>query len=223
MENEIIRILIADDHPIVREGLNALINDQPDMEVVAEAANGKNALRSALQNRPDVMLIDLRMPQMDGLETIIAIHEVWPQARIIILTTYDGDEDIYRALQAGAQAYLLKGVPRAELLETIRAVHAGHKRIPTDIAVKLVERISASDLTEREIDVLKLIVAGQNNNEIGNSLAITEGTVKSHVNRILRKLGVNDRTQAATEALRRGIVHLEVLITKVIKIWLSKG
>lgn len=211
MDDESIRVLIADDHPIVREGLKAVINDQPDMKVIAEVSNGKEALRIALQNRPDVMLIDLRMPKLDGLETIIAIHKEWAEARIIILTTYDSDEDIYRALQAGAYAYLLKGVPRAVLLDTIRAVHAGNKRIPTEIAVKLAERISASELTKREMEVLELIVAGQSNKEIGKSLSITEGTVKAHVNNILGKLGVNDRTQAVTEGLRRGIVHLKSL------------
>lgn len=211
MDDESIRVLIADDNPIVREGLKAVINDQPDMKVIAEVSSGKEALRIALQNRPDVMLIDLRMPKLDGLETIIAIHKEWAEARIIILTTYDSDEDIYRALQAGAYAYLLKGVPRAVLLDTIRAVHAGNKRIPTEIAVKLAERISASELTKREMEVLELIVAGQSNKEIGKSLSITEGTVKAHVNNILGKLGVNDRTQAVTEGLRRGIVHLKSL------------
>jgi two-component system NarL family response regulator len=211
MADLVIRILVADDHPIVREGLNAVINDQPDMEVVAEASNGKDAVQLALENRPDVMLIDLRMPKMDGLEAIIAIQREWPQARVVILTTYDGDEDIYQALQAGACAYLLKGVPRAELLDTIRAVHNGSKRIPPEVAVKLAERISSSELTERELEVLKLIVAGQNNKEIGISLSITEGTVKAHVNNILGKMGVNDRTQAVTEALRRGIVRLKSL------------
>jgi two-component system NarL family response regulator len=211
MDKELIRVLIADDHPIVRDGLNAVINDQLDMEVVAEAANGNEAVDLAREHSPDVMLIDLRMPQLNGLEAIKAIHSDWPQARIIVLTTYDGDEDIYRALQAGAHAYLLKGMPRAELLDTIRAVHAGHKRIPTDIAVKLAERISASELTQRELEVLQHIVDGQSNKEIGKSLSITEGTVKAHVNNILGKLGVKDRTQAVTEGLRRGIVHLKSL------------
>jgi DNA-binding NarL/FixJ family response regulator len=209
MGDSSIRVLIADDHPIVRDGLNAVINDQPDMEVVAEATNGKEAVELALQHRPDVLLIDLRMPQMNGLEAVSTIRAEWPRARIIILTTYDGDEDVYRALQAGAQAYLLKGMPRSELLNTIRAVHAGHKRIPPEVAVKLAEHISASELTERERDVLELIVAGSSNKEIGEKLIITEGTVKAHVNSILGKLGVNDRTQAVTEAMRRGIVHLE--------------
>jgi two-component system NarL family response regulator len=209
MGGALIRIVIADDHPIVRDGLKAVINDQPDMEVVAEAANGKETVQLALQHRPDVLLIDLRMPQLNGVEAINAIRTDWPQVRIIILTTYDGDEDIYRALQAGAQAYLLKGMPRAELLDTIRAVHAGRKRIPPAIAAKLAERIAASELTERELEVLELIVAGQSNKEIGNSLSITEGTVKAHVNSVLGKLGVSDRTQAVTEALRRGIVYLD--------------
>jgi two-component system NarL family response regulator len=204
-----IRILIADDHPIVRDGLNAIISDQKDMEVVAEAANGLEAIKLAKQHRPDVLLIDLRMPQLNGLETLYAIKTDWEQARIIILTTYDGDEDIYRALQAGAQAYILKGMPRDELLSTIRAVHAGRKRIPPEVASKLAERIAASELTERELEVLKSIVSGMSNKEIGNNLSITEGTVKAHVNSILGKMGVTDRTKAVTEALRRGIVHLE--------------
>lgn len=209
MADPVIRILIADDHPIVRDGLNAIISDQKDMEVVAEAANGNEAIKLAKQHKPDVMLIDLRMPQLNGLETLYAIRSEWEQARIIILTTYDGDEDIYRALQAGAQAYLLKGMSRTDLLSTIRAVHAGRKRIPPEVASKLAERISASELTERELEVLKLIVSGMSNKKIGTHLSITEGTVKAHVNSILSKLGVPDRTKAVTEALRRGIVHLK--------------
>ena len=204
-----ITVLIADDHPIVRDGLNAIINDQKDMEVVAEAANGNEAIRLAQLHRPDVMLIDLRMPQMNGLEALYAIRSEWEQANIIILSTYDGDEDIYRALQAGAQAYILKGSSRAELLSTIRAVHSGRKRIPLEVAAKLAERISATELTDRELEVLESIVAGMSNKEIGNHLSITEGTVKAHVNSILGKMGVTDRTKAVTEAIRRGIVHLE--------------
>jgi two-component system NarL family response regulator len=204
-----ISVLIADDHPVVRDGLNAIINDQPDMEVVAEAANGIEAIELAQHHRPDVMLIDLRMPQLTGLEAMYAIRTDWEHAKIIILTTYDGDEDIYRALQAGAQAYLLKGMPRSELLSTIRSVHSGRKRIPPEVASKLAERISLSELTPRELEVLSLIVRGMSNKEIGTNLSITEGTVKAHVNSILGKLNVSDRTQAATEAIRRGIVHLE--------------
>lgn len=209
MAEKKISVLIADDHPVVRDGLNAIINDQEGMEVVAEAANGKEAVELAQRFRPDIMLIDLRMPKLNGLETLIAIRQEWEQAKIIILSTYDGDEDIYRALQAGAQAYLLKGMPRTELLSTIRAVHSGRKRIPPEVASKLAERLSLSDLTVREVEVLDLIVSGMSNKEIGNNLSITEGTVKTHVNNILIKLNVSDRTNAATEAIRRGIIHLQ--------------
>ena len=211
MAENIIRILVADDHPIVRDGLNAVINDQADMEVVAEASDGQKAIELALQHRPDVMLIDLRMPKVSGLEAIRKIQADWPEARFIILTTYDNEEDIYMALKAGAQSYLLKGVAREELLDTIRAVHAGNKRLPPRVAAKLAERITASELTERELEVLKLIAAGQSNKEIGRSLSITEGTVKAHINSILGKLEVNDRTQAVTKAIRRGIVDLDSL------------
>lgn len=203
-----INVLIADDHTIVREGLVAVISEQSDMRVVGQAASGKEAVQLALCMRPDIILMDLRMPEMNGIQAIQAIRDDWARARIIVLTTYDGDEDIYQALQAGASAYLLKDIPRAELFETIRAVHAGHKRIPPEVAAKLAERLSAPELTARELDVLRLIVDGQSNREIGNTLHITEGTVKFHVNNILSKLGVQDRTQVVTEALRRGIVHL---------------
>jgi two-component system NarL family response regulator len=204
-----LRILIADDHPVVREGLAAIIERQPDMSVVAEAANGQETLDLFRQHRPDVTLVDLRMPKLDGVTVITTIRQEFPEARIIILTTYDGDEDIYRGLLAGAKAYLLKDAPREALLEAIRAVHTGQKRIPAEVAAKLAERLSSSELTGRELEVLRLIVAGRSNKEIGQALSITEGTVKAHVNNILSKLGVNDRTQAVTEALRRGLVHLQ--------------
>lgn len=209
MTEKKIYVLIADDHPVVRDGLKSIINDQKDMVAVAEAENGIEAIKLALMHRPDVLLIDLRMPQANGVEVLNAIREEWEQAKIIILTTYDGDEDIYRALQAGAKAYMLKGISRSELLSTIRAVHSGRKRIPPEVAVKLAERMSASELTNRELEVLQLIVSGMSNKEIGKKLSITEGTVKAHVNGVLGKLGVADRTKAATEAIRRGIVHLE--------------
>lgn len=209
MDKKKITILIADDHPIVRDGLNSIINDQEDMEVVAEATNGCEAIELALRHRPDVLMIDLRMPKMNGLDALYAIREEWNQVKIIILTTYDGDEDIYRALQAGAKAYMLKGISRSELLSTIRAVHSGRRRIPPEVAIKLAERISASELTGREMEVLELIVSGMSNKEIGRILSITEGTVKAHVNNLFGKLGVTDRTKAVTEAIRRGIVHLE--------------
>lgn len=204
-----IRVLIADDHPVVREGLAAMLNRRPDMEVVAEVGDGKTAVAAYAEHQPDIVLMDLRMPQMGGVASIQAIRADYPDARIIVLTTFDGDEDIFRGLEAGARAYLLKDTPREELLDTIRAVHAGHRRIPPDIAAKLADRMLTPDLTPREMDVLRLIVAGQSNREIGQSLAITEGTVKAHVNNILGKLNVNDRTQAVTEALRRGLVHLD--------------
>jgi two-component system NarL family response regulator len=204
-----IRVLLADDHPVVREGLAALLNRRADMAVIGEVADGRSAVQFYQEHQPDVTLMDLRMPQMGGVQAIVAIREQFPQARIIVLTTYDGDEDIYRGLQAGAMAYLLKDTPREELLETIRAVHAGQRRIPPEVASKLVERITGPALTERELAVLEQIVAGKSNREIGEALVITEGTVKAHVNNLLSKLGVSDRTQAVTEALRRGIVHLD--------------
>ncbi len=209
MPESLIRILIADDHAVVREGLAAMIARRADMQVAAEAEDGRRAVELARQLKPDVILMDLRMPEMGGVEAITHIRAARPAARIIVLTTYDGDEDIYRALQAGAEAYLLKDTPRDELLEAIRAVHAGQKRIPAEVAAKLAVRLTAEALTPRELEVLKLIVAGRSNKEIGAALGIAEGTVKIHVNNLLGKLGVTDRTQAVTEALKRGIVHLD--------------
>lgn len=203
-----INILLVDDHPIVREGLAALIERRGEMRVVAEAAEGETAVALYALHQPDVVLIDLRMPGMGGVAAITAVRQQFPTARFIILTTYDGDEDIYRGLQAGAMAYLLKDTPRQELPDTIRAVHAGQKRIPPEVAAKLTERMLGPALTEREQAVLDLIVRGRSNKEIGQELSITEGTVKAHVNNVLGKLGVNDRTQAVTEALRRGLAHL---------------
>jgi two-component system, NarL family, response regulator len=203
-----IRILIADDHPVVREGLAAMIKRRTDMTVVAEANHGQEAVALFHQHQPDVVLMDLRMPEMDGVEAILTIREQTPEARVIVLTTYDTDEDIYRALRAGAKAYLLKDTPREELLDTIRAVSAGRTRVPSDVAAKLVERVSSETLTAREVDVLRLIVAGHSNREIATRLYISEGTVKTHVNHILMKLGVSDRTQAVTTALKRGLVAL---------------
>ena len=204
-----LRVIIVDDHPIVRAGLEAVISDQPDMLVVGQAATGTEAVDLALRERPDVALMDLRLPEMNGVEAIAAIRAHWPDARVIVLTTFDGDEDIYRALQTGAQSYLLKDTPRADLLEAIRAVARGQKRIPPEVAARLVERIGAPALTEREIDVLRLMAHGRSNKEIGAELHISEGTVKFHVNNILGKLGVADRTQAVTSALQRGIIHLD--------------
>lgn len=204
-----IRVLIADDHFVVRMGLAAVIHTQTDMTVVAEAMTGKQAVDLFRQHRPDVTLMDLRMPEMDGIEAITAIRREFPDSRFIVLTTYDGDEDIYRALQAGARAYLLKDMLRDALVEAIRAVHAGQRRLPAEVANRLAERMNRTELTARELEVLRLIVAGKSNKEIAAALFIAEGTVKIHINNILSKLGVSDRTQAATFALQRGIVHLD--------------
>ena len=205
-----IRILIVDDHPVVREGLAALVERRPDMTVVGEAGTGAAAVVQFRRLLPDVTLMDLRMPELGGVAAIGQIRAEFPAARIIVLTTYDGDDDIYHGLQAGARAYLLKDAPRDELLDAIRAVHAGQTRIPPAVAARLAERMmSGPDLSPRELAVLTAIVAGRSNREIGTDLTISEGTVKAHINSILGKLGVTDRTQAVTTALQRGIVHLE--------------
>ena len=200
--------MVIDDQTVVRQGFIALINTVPDMEVIAEGINGQQAIDLYNQHRPDVTLIDLRMPVVGGVEAIAAIRHNFPDARLIVLTTYDGDEDIYRSLQAGARGYLLKDVFFEELETAIRAVHGGSRHIPAAIAMRLAERMASSDLTSREMEVLELIVRGQSNKEIGVSLRISEATVKSHINNILSKLGVTDRTQAVTTALQRGLVYL---------------
>jgi two-component system NarL family response regulator len=203
-----IRVLIIEDHPVVRQGLVALLSNAPDIEVVGSAADGVAAMEIFKSVRPDVTLMDLQMPRLGGVEAIQRIRSQWPDARIIVLTTFDGDEDIYRAMQAGAKAYLLKGMEVEELLAAIRAVHAGHARVPSSIAEKLAQRVASQDLTAREVEVLERILAGRANKEIANDLNISEATVKSHVNSLLSKLGVDDRTHAAMVALQRGIVHL---------------
>jgi len=204
-----IRILVVEDHHVVRQGLVALIKTVEDMQVVGEACDGKQAVELFRQQQPDVTIMDLRLPHMTGVEAITAIRRDFPSARIIVLTTYDGDEDIYRALQAGARGYLLKDMSGDDLMDAIRTVHAGRSRIPPAVAQRLADRLGGPDLTGRELDVLKLIVSGKSNKEIGRDLFISEATVKTHINSLLSKLGVSDRTQAATTALQRGIVHLD--------------
>jgi len=203
-----IRVLVADDHPVVCAGLAAMIATQPDMAVVAQAANGKDAVKLFEKHRPDVTLMDLRMPEMGGVEAIRAIRDTCPDGNFIVLTTYQGDEDIHRALSAGAKAYLLKGMPHGELIEAIRNVHAGLRYLPRPVLKSLAERPPGPELSSREIGVLRLIVNGRSNKEIAEALHITEGTVKWHVNIILGRLNVSDRTQAAVAALQRGIIEL---------------
>jgi two-component system NarL family response regulator len=208
---ENIRILVVEDHHVVRSGLVALLNVVEGIEVVGEAADGVEAIAQFRKYQPHVTLIDLRMPRLSGVEVIQRIRMETPQARFIVLTTYDGDEDIFRALQAGARAYLLKGMTTEDLVSTIRAVHSGRSHIPPAIAQRLAERVGTEELTPREFDVLEQIVAGCSNKEIATALDISEATVKTHINSLLGKLGVTDRTQAATAAIQRGIVTLESL------------
>jgi two-component system NarL family response regulator len=203
-----IRVVIADDHPVVREGLEALVNSQQDMNVVGEAANGKQAVQQFLLQCPDVLLLDLRMPEMSGIEAIHAILEKAPKAKIIVLSTYNTDEDIYQALKAGAKAYLLKDSPREQLLESIRSVHSGRLSISSSIGERLASTLRGPKLTDREIEIMRFMVGGKTNKEIGASLTITEGTVKVHVGHILKKLGAGGRTDAIRISLERGIVHL---------------
>jgi len=203
-----IRILLADDHPILRQGVQALAADEADMEFVAEASSGLEAIEEFRKHRPDVVLIDLQMPDMNGVDAMIAIRNEFPEARFIVLTTYAGDAQIMRALKAGARAYLLKSLLRRELVDTIRAVHAGQKRIPAELAAQLADHVADDFLTSRDIDVLKLIAAGNSNKIVADKLSITEETVKGHVKSILSKLGANDRTHAVTIGLKRGIIEL---------------
>ena len=203
-----IRIIVIDDQAVVRQGFVSLINTVHDMAVIAEGTNGQQALELYRRHAPDVVLMDLRMPVMGGVDAIKSLRREFPAARVIVLTTFDGDEDIYRSLQAGAQGYLLKDMFFEELEEAIRTVHAGGRRIPGVVAERLAGRMTGSDLTARELEVLEQIVKGKSNKEIASALGISEATVKSHVNNVLSKLDAADRTQAATKALQRGIVHL---------------
>ena len=204
-----IRILVAEDHEIVRDGICAIVNQQSDMLVVAEAEDGEQAVQQYQKHQPDVALMDLRMPIIEGVDAIAKIRSEFPTAKIIILTTYDTDEDIYRGLQAGAKGYLLKDTSAKTLATAIRTVDRGKKYVLPEVAMKLAERITTNELTNREMEVLRLLTKGNSNQEIGSFLKITEGTVKFHVNNILNKLGASDRTQAVIIGLKRGLTRLE--------------
>jgi DNA-binding NarL/FixJ family response regulator len=208
--HDLIRILTVDDHPILRKGLAALVNAEPDLKLVAEASNGKEAIEAFRSHQPDVTLMDLQMPGLDGIQAIEAIRSEFPEAKIIVLTTYTGDAQVVMALKAGARAYVLKGHVLDKLLDCIRAVHAGKKWIPPDLAAELADHAIDDGLTEREIDVLRLIAAGNGNKQIADALSISEATVKSRVTNILSKLGANDRAHAVTIGLKRGIIKLDL-------------
>jgi len=203
-----IRVMCVDDHPIVREGIAAIISLQPDMTMAGTAATGREAIEQFDKMRPDVSLVDLRLPDMTGFDVITAIREKFPNARIIVLSSHEGDVDIQRALEAGAHGYVAKGIVRDELLDIIRGVHAGKRRLPAAVAQKLAEHMGDEPISPRELEVLSLMAAGKRNKEIAGDLSIAEDTVKMHVRNILSKLQVSDRTEAVTIALRRGIIHL---------------
>ena len=208
MANSKIRLLIVDDHPAFRAGLVALLADQPDMRVVAQGGDGREAVELYRREKPDVVLMDLRLPVLSGVEAILAIRQEHPEARVIVVTTFDSDEDIYRAIQSGAKSYLMKDMSKAEIVGMIRAVHAGKERLPTVIADRLAERRRRPELTLREVEVLQLLVKGRSNKEIASDLSIAEDTVKSHLKTLFTKLGVQDRTAAAINAIQHGIVRL---------------
>ena len=208
MSDPAIRILCVDDHPLMREGITAVIQNEPDMLVAGEASNGQEALQEFRKHRPDITLMDLRLPDMSGIDALIAIRAEYAPARVIMLTTFEGDAEIQRALQAGAQGYMLKSMPRKKLVEMIRKVHAGAKSIPPEIAAHLAEHLGEEFLTRREVDVLQKMAGGNRNRDIAEQLFISEETVKGHVKHIMEKLRASDRTEAVAIGVRRGIIHL---------------
>ena len=207
-DSQPIRVFCIDDHPLMREGIAAIIKNEPDMQLVAEASNGREAIQGFREHRPDVTLMDLRLPDISGIDAMVAIRTEFADARIIMLTTFEGDVEIRRALQAGAAGYMLKTMPRRQLVETIRKVHAGKKHIPPEIAAHLAEHMGEESLSKREVDVLQKIAGGNRNGDIAALLFISEETVKGHVKHIMEKLGASDRTEAVAIGIRRGIIHL---------------
>jgi DNA-binding NarL/FixJ family response regulator len=203
-----IRVLGVDDHPLLNEGIAAIITSQPDMQLVAQASTGRDAIQKFREHQPDITLMDLRLPDMTGIDAMIAIRTEFPEARIIMLTTFEGDVDIQRALQAGARGYMLKSMPPKDLVAVIRQVHAGKKRIPSEVAARLADHLGEEDLTSREMEVLRLVADGSRNRDIAEKLFISEETVKVHIKHIMEKLAASDRTQAVAIALRRGIIQL---------------
>ena len=203
-----IRVLSADDHPLISEGIAAIINSQPDMTLVSQARSGTEAIQQYREQRPDVTLMDLRLPDLSGIDAMIAIRAEFPAARVVMLTTFDGDVEIQRALQAGARGYLLKNMPPDEMLDVIRQVHAGKKRVPAEVAAQLADHMGEEELTIREVEVLRKVAEGNRNKDIGRMLFISEETVKVHIKHVMEKLGAKDRTQAIAIAVRRGIIDL---------------